>query len=358
MTRTATVVGAGVFGLSVARELARRGWRVEIVAATAPGAYGPSAGDTRILRCAYGDDLWYADLAHRARRRWRGLERETGERFLLPVGVLSLGADSAFQVLDGLGVPAETVRPAEAASRFGLHFADVSGPLLYEPQGAVLRAAAAVGALALSVRAHGAHLTSGTAVPDGEGRAVVDGRTRRTRLTVWAAGAALTTLFPAVAAECGLRTVRQDCWYVAAPAATGPRTAWIDQDDGCYGIPAVSAKGIKVVPDVETPWDAPDHPDEGPLPARVHAHLRHRLPGLDRAPLTRRERCHYTTTSDAHFLLTRPGATTPAVWLVGGDSGHGFKHGPAWGEFVCDVMEERTELPVRFGPRRMAAEVR
>jgi glycine/D-amino acid oxidase-like deaminating enzyme len=36
------------------------------------------------------------------------------------------------------------------------------------------------------------------------------------------------------------------------------------------------------------------------------------------------------------------------VWLVGGGSGHGFKHGPAVGEYVADRMFGRVTEEARF----------
>src|SRR3546814_16901813 len=44
--------------------------------------------------------------------------------------------------------------------------------------------------------------------------------------------------------------------------------------------------------------------------------------------------CQYENSSNGDFLIDRlPGNDN--VWLVGGGSGHGFKHGPAVGELVA-----------------------
>jgi glycine/D-amino acid oxidase-like deaminating enzyme len=44
--------------------------------------------------------------------------------------------------------------------------------------------------------------------------------------------------------------------------------------------------------------------------------------------------CQYENSSNGDFLIDRlPGHDN--VWLVGGGSGHGFKHGPAVGELVA-----------------------
>ena len=47
MNRAAVVVGAGVFGASTARELARRGWTVALVEQYSPGTVRSARAATR-----------------------------------------------------------------------------------------------------------------------------------------------------------------------------------------------------------------------------------------------------------------------------------------------------------------------
>src|SRR4029453_8543810 len=72
--------------------------------------------------------------------------------------------------------------------------------------------------------------------------------------------------------------------------------------------------------------------------ARVRALLRERVPALAEAPLLESRGCQYENTTDGHFLLDRlPGHDR--VWIAGGGSGHGFKHGPAVGRYMSDLVE-------------------
>ena len=83
-----TVVGAGVFGASTARELARRGWDVTLVEQYTPGTVlSGSGGDTRLSRTAHGGVEWYTNLSWRARTLWLELQQQTGTRIWEPVGV-------------------------------------------------------------------------------------------------------------------------------------------------------------------------------------------------------------------------------------------------------------------------------
>src|SRR4029079_16589681 len=76
---SAIVVGAGVFGASVAHRLAGAGWEVTLVDAEAPGnERATSGGESRLMRCVHGPDAWHTRSARRAQQLWRELEAETG----------------------------------------------------------------------------------------------------------------------------------------------------------------------------------------------------------------------------------------------------------------------------------------
>jgi glycine/D-amino acid oxidase-like deaminating enzyme len=71
------------------------------------------------------------------------------------------------------------------------------------------------------------------------------------------------------------------------------------------------------------------------------------------APLIETRVCQYENTPDHHFIIDRH-PLAGNVWLVGGGSGHGFKHGPALGEMVAELaLEGKNPDPLfqlaRFG---------
>jgi sarcosine oxidase len=58
--------------------------------------------------------------------------------------------------------------------------------------------------------------------------------------------------------------------------------------------------------------------------------------------------CQYENSTDHNFILDRhPGAEN--VWIVGGGSGHGFKHGPVIGEMITDAVLGSKPPPMLFG---------
>jgi glycine/D-amino acid oxidase-like deaminating enzyme len=57
--------------------------------------------------------------------------------------------------------------------------------------------------------------------------------------------------------------------------------------------------------------------------------------------------CQYENTSNGDFLIDRH-PDCDNVWLVGGGSGHGFKHGPMVGEYVTSQIEGSAAAESRF----------
>jgi glycine/D-amino acid oxidase-like deaminating enzyme len=72
-----------------------------------------------------------------------------------------------------------------------------------------------------------------------------------------------------------------------------------------------------------------------------------RFPRLADAPLAESRVCQYENTSNGDFIIDRHPHIENA-WLVGGGSGHGFKHGPAVGAYVCRQLTASIPAEPRF----------
>ena len=64
-------------------------------------------------------------------------------------------------------------------------------------------------------------------------------------------------------------------------------------------------------------------------------------------PLVDARVCQYENTSSGDFLIDRH-PQWPECWLVGGGSGHGFKHGPSVGRHVAALIGGHAALVPRF----------
>jgi sarcosine oxidase len=360
---SAIVVGAGAFGASLADRLVMSGWQVTLVDRYEPGdPRSESGGETRLLRFAHGRDAFYTRLAWRARTLWR----ELGRGVLVDSGMAwfvrregGWEADSE-RVLRAEGIGAERLTPSEAARLFPSLVTDDLEFVLLEPEAGVLRAGDGVRALVARALEGGLTLERGEAEPEGDA-AFVAGRRLEADHVVWACGAWLAKLFPEIVE---LRVSRQELVLFDAPSEwTSPGTpAWLDFDASFYGHGLIEPYGMKVASDREGAATDPDHRPYEASPSTLAAgrdYLGHRFPALAEAPVRSAPICHYSLTPDANFVFARH-PEHERVWLLGGGSGHGFKHGPAIAEQAADVLAGRAEPDPRFalGERRPSGALR
>ena len=334
----ALVVGSGVTGAAIARALAQRGAGVTLAEQyTAGTVRSASGGDTRLLRMAHGDEDWYTRLAWRARSQWIELQEETGTRIWEPVGLawFARRADGfearSRAALARAGIPHEWLTVEGASELFpSLGVDDLEG-VLFEPDAGVLRARRATQLLADEAERLGVRRRAGRVEPDADLAADV---------VVWACGAWLPALFPDLV---DVRVERRDVFFLGGDASWVGTPGWVDYDGGFYGHGDVGGLGVKVAPDFASDAIDPDTLDRLPLTAReeqARGFAARRFPSLESAPVIGARVCQYDLSRDTHFLVDRH-PEHEGWWLVGGGSGHGFKHGPALAEYVADCIEGR-----------------
>jgi glycine/D-amino acid oxidase-like deaminating enzyme len=344
----ATIVGAGAFGAWTAHALYERGWHVRIIEQHGPAnSRASSGGETRIIRSGYGDLSVYARWARQSLPEWLALEARSGERLFVRTGALFLGRHAAWldataMVLDGDGTPCERLTTRAVADRYPqLAFPDAAGGVL-EPEAGVLFARRAVQALVGRLERDGVTIERRRAdarelLADDPADAIV-----------FAAGPWLPALLPEL--RDAIHPTRQEVFFFGAPAGDSRFTrkhlpAWVAFDDGIYGLPDLEHRGVKIAIDAHGPPADPETMDRGVSAdsiERMRAVIRRRLPVLADAPLLESRVCQYENTTNGHLLLDRlPGHDR--AWIVGGGSGHGFKHGPMVGRYVADLIETRTE---------------
>ena len=83
---------------------------------------------------------------------------------------------------------------------------------------------------------------------------------------------------------------------------------------------------------------------------RARDYVALRFPALKDQPIVETRVCQLEMSVDEHFIIDRH-PDFDNVWLAGGGSGHGYKHGPVVGEYVADRVtgrENNAELIEQF----------
>ena len=370
MTQSSTydvvVVGAGVFGSWTAWHLAKR--KLKVLVLDAYGAAHPrasSGGETRIIRMSYAADEIYTRWSQRSLVQWKELSAACGQPLFQQTGVLWLeGADDlrlreSQATLERCGIPHEVMDNAELTKRYPqVNFDGVSRGLL-EPGSGVLLARRAVQTVMEEAKKKGAEFLIAQAVtPDGSGPITKLATSRCGAFSaghfVFACGPWLGKVFPELLGQ-RIFPTRQEVFFFGSPAgdarfAPPALPTWLFNHDEVYGMPDIESRGLKMARDAHGERIDPDTQSrivtaEGAEWARNY--VARRFPALKDAPIVETRVCQYENTSNGDFLIDRH-PDMPNVWLAGGGSGHGFKHGPALGEYVAAQICGEGKAEPRF----------
>jgi len=352
------VVGAGVFGAWTAHHLRSRGFTVALLDGYgAANSRASSGGETRIIRMGYGADELYTRWAARAMPQWRQLETRTKHTLFQKTGVLWLSGDDdpytaqILKLLPREGINCDELSAADLQKRYPqLSLERVQRGIL-EPDSGVLMARQAVQALVNeSVAAGVEHFRSCVLPYSGasklEAIETTAGETFFAGSFIFACGSWLPKLFPELLRD-RIRSTRQEVFFLGVPPGVDifsiPKMpAWLHNNhpDRPYVLPDISNRGVKIAFDRHGPDFDPDGGVRTVTPEAISAlreYLKPNVPLLKDAPIVETRVCQYENTWNGDFLIDRH-PTLEKVWLVAGGSGHGFKHGPVVGEYVCDVL--------------------
>jgi sarcosine oxidase len=359
------VIGAGVFGAWTAYTLQHRGARVLLVDSYGAGnSRSSSSGESRIIRMAYGSDEVYTQWSYRSLELWKKFDQETGARIFRRTGVLWLAhegmrlAAETLATLAHAGIPHKKLSRAEIEQRFP-QVACADGEFaIYEPESGALMARRGLQRVVEEFqRLGGTYQIAEAEAPSG-GRSISalaswSGESFRAQNYVFTCGPWLGKTFPELLAS-RIFPSRQEIYFFGVPSgdrgySAGNFPTWLDVNSLMYGIPDIEGRGFKVASDSHGAAVDPDRIERvaGETLPLVRDYVRRRFPGLRDAPVIESRVCQYENSSNGDFLIDRhPGFDN--VWLVGGGSGHGFKHGPALGEYVARLVLDGGQTDSRF----------
>lgn len=353
------VVGSGAFGGWTALHLLERGARVTLLDAWGPGnSRASSGGETRVMRGTYGPDQPYTEMAARALKIWAQYERRWKRQFLHRSGVLWMasGRDDAFErgsveMLRATKIKFQELSLAEMKKRWPQINYDGIQWGIFEPECGYLDARASCQAVAEAFVAAGGKYREAAALgnalesPPLRSLSLSDGTQLKADAFVFACGPWLGKLFPKTVGEL-VQPTKQDVFFFGAPAGDDRFTdahlpVWADHRGRFrYGIPGSDRRGFKIADDTR---GAEFDPTSGERVVNqetlkdIREYVGFRFPALKDAPLVETRVCQYEQTPDSHFIVDRH-PKIENVWIVGGGSGHGFKHGPAVGEMMGELV--------------------
>ena len=366
MTFDVVVIGAGVFGAWTAWHLAKRKWRVLLAEAYGPAhTRASSGGESRIIRMAYGADEIYTRWSQNSLVQWNKLFDRAGDRLFHQTGVLWLAGEDderlpeSIATLNRCAIKHQVMERAELEERYPqVNFYAVERGLL-EPESGVLMARRAVAFLVADAVKRGVRLEIVQIVAPFKAKKLESVETAQgERISagqfVFACGPWLGKMFPELLGP-RIFPTRQEVFFFGTPPGDLRFTpaalpTWLFTMDEVYGMPdlenrglkvALDAHGMRIDPDTQSRWASPEVADW------ARRYVARRFPALKDALIVETRVCQYENTSNGDFLIDRH-PELENVWLAGGGSGHGFKHGPAFGEYAAALVCGKGKAEARF----------
>jgi glycine/D-amino acid oxidase-like deaminating enzyme len=313
----------------------------------------------------YGADDLYTRWAQRSLGQWKEFFAAVRQPLFLETGVLWMA-----------GKDDERLRQTKATlRRNGVAFEEMDREALekqypqigleeircgiLEPNSGVLMARRAVAAVADDAGMRGAEYRNAHMVrPTGSGRinhvVTSHGEVIEAGQFIFACGAWLGKLFPDILGS-RIFPSRQEVFFFGIPAgdmrfAAPQLPTWLFQEDLVYGMPDIESRGLKIAFDEHGERVDPDTQSRivsSAMTEEVRRYVARRFPALKDAPIVETRVCQYENSSNGDFLVDRH-PEMENVWFVGAGSGHGFKHGPALGEYVAGQLLDAGPAEPRF----------
>ncbi|MFN0252522.1 MAG: FAD-dependent oxidoreductase [Kofleriaceae bacterium] len=338
------IAGAGIFGLTAALELQRRGHAVTIYdRGPIPHPLAESTDISKVVRMDYGADADYTALGEASLDGWRRWNAEWETPLFHETGVTFLSRTpmepgtfehETYRMLVDRGHPLERLDATAIAARFPAYAPGALVDGYFNPRGGWAESGRVVGTLAELARAAGIAIREDAAFDrsDAELRIVCAG--------AWTANIVPELATSIIANGQPAFHLRPDVPSLFAAERFPVFGADISRT-GYYGFPVndgvvkIANHGTGLPVPISADGDAARaiHPGHE---AALRTFLAETFPALASAPLTSRRLCVYGDTIDGHFWIARHPARRDLVVATGG-SGHAFKFAPVLGALIADI---------------------
>ncbi len=362
------VIGSGVFGAWTAFMLRKAGAKVTLIDQHGPANNrASSGGESRITRAGYGPKEIYTRWSMEALAVYKEFYAQTDPTLYNETGFLWMGRpDDAYMkanlvAFQKLGVKHDVLTREEMGKRFPGIGLDGLTWGIFEYHAGGLMARRGVATVVRHLVKNGLRYQQARVAPPEKGKTIESVAGVKAGQFVFACGPWLPQVFPEIL-KGRIRPTRQEVFYFGGAAGEATfraplMPAWVDPGDTIYGLPDLENRGFKIAPD-QHGMEVDPETQERVVPQasvdRVRVYLKKRFPKLAQAPLTQAEVCQYENTVNGDYLIDRH-PEQENVWLLGGGSGHGYKHGPAVGKYTANLVLTggRTEEMFALGTKAL-----
>ena len=350
------VIGAGAFGGWTAHHLLKKGYDVTLLDVFGPGnSRASSGGDSRVIRGIYGEDKIYVDLVARSFKLWKRYQKQWQQSLYFPTGALwffqvdDTYAQKSLPIVNQAGLKSEQLSKKEVEKKFPQ--IDLNGlkSFYFEHEAGYLPARHCCQVVLENFVKRGGEYKQ-LAVEPGKilnnklsELILSDGSKLNADSYVFACGPWLSKIFPNALKDI-ITPTRQEVFFFGTPYGDSSlfesnMPVWVDFGKKIwYGIPGADWRGFKVADDTRGAEFDPTSGDRTASETGLESarnYLAKRFPSMKDAPLLESRVCQYENSPDGNYIIDKhPEAEN--TWVIGGGSGHGFKLGPALGEFVAD----------------------
>ena len=350
------VVGAGIIGASVTFMLTERTDADILLLERDQVASGSTGDSSSIIRHHYGDEEIYSRMAWWSHEFFRSFEDRTGEQIAYaqaPMVNFATEANAEWvaagqTVLEELDIPVSRFDADELPSAYPMLGTDPYEFAVSDDAAAYSDATDVTGGLVRAAQSNGATVRTGVTVEairqsEGtvEGVDTDEGRVTADSVVV-AAGPWTERLLEPLGVEVPITTTREQIFLLDPPAefaaesledlpTSGTGGGWYIRPDFGDGVLLATHHTDEAV----DPDRYSDKPDQALLLELLDG-LEEFVPGLADAGVMGEYCGIYSTTPDHDFIIDEVGPE--GCVLACGFSGHGFKHGPAVGRIVVDLL--------------------
>jgi len=355
------IVGAGIFGVTTAIELRRKGYTTGLLNPdTIPHSQAASTDISKVVRMEYGSSLDYMKMADRCIDGWKEWNDLFNTRLYHETGFLLLcknNMEAAHQPFE-YGSYHNLIKCGHRPQRLDEKSITKHYPVFrpgayvdgfFHARAGFAEAGRAIAVLTdyarqLGVAVH-EHQTADRFQHSGgkiTGAVTMEGSRFQAEHTIVCAGASTPYLIPEL--QKVMRVTGHPVFHLQPPATDAfnlsnlPVFAADISNTGWYGFPVHPTEGvIKIANHGKGLELHPEKDERVVLPEdhqKLHRFLTDTFPLLSEQPVLFTRRCVYTDTLDGHFWIDRHPEMDGLTVGTGG-SGHGYKMGPLLGKLIA-----------------------